>query len=148
MKLGLNWTEKMYFKAHADGHEVGMDAKAPVGQGKALNPKQLVLSGLMGCTAMDVVAFLRKHRQELEAFDIEIDVDTSDPKIHPTVFTAATLRFQLQGKALDSQVALEAVQLSQTQYCGVSAMLSKAFPIRYEVFVNGKLIGQGQAQFA
>jgi len=44
-------------------------------------------------------------------------------------------------------VALEAVRLSQTKYCGVSSMLSKAFPIRWELLVNGTSVGRGQAEF-
>jgi putative redox protein len=42
---------------------------------------------------------------------------------------------------------MESVRLSQTKFCGVSAMLSKAFPIKYVVRLNGQEIGQGQAEF-
>jgi putative redox protein len=147
MKMQLDWTEKMHFLAKSEGQEVGMDAKAPIGQGRGMTPKQLLLSGLVGCTAMDVAAWMRKHRQELRAFRITADVETSDPKVHPAVFTAVKLQFWLEGE-IDSHIAIEGVRLSQTQYCGVSAMLSKAFPIRYEVYVNNELKAEGEAQFS
>ncbi len=147
MKMQLDWTEKMHFEARGENQLVEMDAKAPIGQGRGMTPKQLLLSGLMGCTAMDVAAWMRKQRQELKSFRVTADVETSDPKLHPAVFTAAKLQFWLEG-SLDPALVLEGVRLSQTQYCGVSAMLVKAFPISYEVFVNGECVGQGNAQFS
>jgi putative redox protein len=145
MKLDLLWQEKMVFVASAAGCETKMDAKAPIGQGSALTPKELVLAGLCGCTAMDVIALMRKHKQNVTRFCVKADASMSEGG-HPVVFTAATLTFELDGD-VDPSVALDAVRLSQTQYCGVSSMLSKAFPIRWELVVNGTSAGQGQAQF-
>lgn len=144
MKLLTKWIEKMKLVATADGHEVFMDTKAPIGTDAALSPKQLLLAGLAGCTGMDVVALMKKHKQPLEGFEIETEVEKS-AKGYPEVFTGAQLTFRLNG-ALDPQKVIEAVMLSQTQYCGVSAMLSKAFPIHYKIFLNGELIeNAGQA---
>ena len=146
MKMQLNWVENMRCVAHGSGHSVDMDAKAPIGHGTALNPKQLLLSGLMGCTAIDVIASMKKHRQPMESFDIDAEVQTSAPQVHPGVFTAVLLRFRVHG-AVDPELLLEAIRLSQSQYCGVSAMLSRAFPIDYEIFLNDEWIGKGKAQF-
>ncbi|MBN1609000.1 MAG: OsmC family protein [Polyangiaceae bacterium] len=145
MKLNLSWQDRMVFVAAAAGCETKMDAKAPIGQGSALTPKELVLAGLGGCTAMDVIALMRKHKQKVTRFDVKVDASVSQGG-HPVVFTAATLTFELDGE-VDPSVALEAVKLSQTKYCGVSTMLSKAFPIRWELVVNGTSAGQGQAEF-
>jgi putative redox protein len=145
MKLDLIWQEKMVFVASAAGCETKMDAKAPIGQGSALTPKELVLAGLCGCTAMDVIALMRKHKQNVKRFSVKADAGMSEGG-HPVVFTAATLTFELDGD-VDPSMALDAVRLSQTQYCGVSSMLSKAFPIRWELVVNGTSAGQGQAEF-
>jgi len=145
MKLNLNWQDRMVFIASAAGCQTKMDAKAPIGQGSALTPKELVLAGLSGCTAMDVIALMRKHKQKVTRFDVKVDASVSDGG-HPVVFTSATLTFELDGE-VDPSVALEAVKLSQTKYCGVSSMLSKAFPIRWELLVNGTSVGQGQAEF-
>jgi putative redox protein len=145
MKTILTWQEKMSFSAVADGQTVLMDAKAPLGQGRAMTPKEMVLAGLGGCTAMDVIALLKKHKQTVTSFEVEVDVATSTGG-NPMVFTKADIYFRLAGE-VDPAIALESVHLSQTKYCGVSAMLAKAFPISYHVLVNGAEIGSGVAAF-
>ncbi len=145
MKLELIWKEKMQFSSHTANHEVLMDAKAPIGSSSAQTPKELLASALAGCTAMDVIALMRKHKQEVESFKIAVDISAQE-KGHPAVFTAAKLDYYLQGQ-VDPAIALQAVQLSQSQYCGVSAMLAKAFPISWTLWVNGSEAGNGQANF-
>lgn len=141
----LVWKERMQFSAEAGEHAVLMDAKPPLGQGKGQTPKQLLLAALCGCTAMDVVALLRKHRQPPQSFEVTAEAATLEG-VHPAVFTEIALAFHIQGP-VEPAIALESVRLSQTLFCGVSAMLSRAVPIRYEVFVNGASVGHGQAQF-
>jgi putative redox protein len=145
MKVTTRWNEKLSFTARTEAHEVGMDTRAPLGSDSAMSPKQLVVAGLAGCTAMDVVALLKKHQQPLESLEIETEVEKSSGG-YPEVFTAAMLKFKLQGQ-VEPEKAIEAVELSQTKYCGVSAMLSKAFPIRYRIELNGRIIGEGSARF-
>jgi len=140
MKVMTKWTEKMKLVSSADGHEVGMDTKPPIGTDTALSPKQLVVAGLAGCTAMDVVALLKKYRQPLESFEIETEVEKSSGG-YPEVFLNASLTFRFQG-VLDEAKVIEAVTLSQTKYCGVSAMLAKAFPIHFQIEINGKKVGE------
>lgn len=139
MKVVSKWIEKMQFVASADGHDVKMDTKAPIGTDTALTPKQLVVAGLAGCTAMDVIALMKKHKQAVESFEIEAEVEKSSGG-YPEVFTGALLVFRLKG-VVDEVKVIEAVTLSQTKYCGVSAMLAKAFPIRYRIEINGKMVG-------
>ena len=145
MKMLVTWDEKMVFTARAAGSEAKMDAKPPIGQGRALTPKELVVAGLCGCTAMDVMALMRKHKQAVTTFEVQAEVTTSEGG-PPVVFTSAELEFALTGD-VDPALALEAVRLSQTRYCGVTAMLVKAFPVRYRVVVNGTPAGEGQADF-
>ncbi len=145
MKIVTQWSEKMHFVASADGHEVGMDAKAPIGSDSALTPKQLVVAGLAGCTAMDVIALMKKYKQPVESFHVEAEVEKSTG-VYPEVFTGAELVFRLTG-VLDEAKVIEAVFLSQTKYCGVSAMLAKAFPIRYRIEINGKSVGEESRAF-
>lgn len=145
MKVITTWTEKMKFVASADGHDVGMDTKAPIGSDTALTPKQLVVAGLAGCTAMDVAALMKKHKQPVERFEIIAEVEKSSGG-YPEVFTSALLVFRLHG-VLDEAKVIEAVTLSQSKYCGVSAMLAKAFPIRYRIEINGKQVGNEGGAF-
>jgi putative redox protein len=146
MHAKLIWKENLQFTAEADGHVVLMDAKPPLGQGKAQTPKQLLLAALCGCTAMDVASLMRKHRQEVKRFEITAEATVREGA-HPAVFTAVELTFRIEG-TIDPALAVEAARLSQTRFCAISAMLSRAVPIRYEVFVNGTSAGSGEAQFA
>lgn len=145
MKITTRWDQKMTFTASDGAHSARMDTRSPVGSDSALSPKQLVVAGLAGCTAMDVVALLKKHQQPIESFEVDTEVEKSAGG-YPEVFTSAFLTFRLQG-AIEPGRVLEAVTLSQTRYCGVSAMLSKVFPIRYRIELNGQSIGEGAAQF-
>jgi putative redox protein len=145
MKAQLTWKQKMLFAIDAGGNGVEADARAPIGNGQAMAPKELLLAALGSCTAMDVVALLKKHKQGLRSFNVDVEAELSEGR-HPKVFTSARLTFSLEGD-VEPDVALRAVSASQTTFCGVSAMLSRAFPIAYEVFVNGTLAGSGNAQF-
>lgn len=145
MKLDLQWNEAMKFTGSAAGNTVVMDAKSPIGQGSAMTPKELVVAGLAGCTAMDVAALFKKHKQTPQSFHVTVDVETSTGS-HPVVFNSALLTFSASGE-VSKEVFIEAVNLSQTKYCGVSAMLSKAFPIKFKIVLNEELIHEGQAHF-
>jgi putative redox protein len=145
MKTSLVWKDGMEFEAASDNHIVRIDAKAPIGKNVAATPKELVAMGLAGCTAMDVVALLKKYKQPPKTFSIDVDIQPSTGA-HPIVFEKAILTFKVEGE-IESQKLIEAVTLSQTKYCGVSAMLSKSFPIEYRVILNGNEVGSGYANF-
>jgi putative redox protein len=146
MKIELKWHEKMAFTGFAGGREAKLDANPPLGQGSAPTPKEMLVMALCGCTAMDVASLMRKNKQAVSSFTVEADA-TSSEGAQPVVFTRVHLKFALEGAAIEPAIATEAVKLSQTRYCGVSAMLSRAFPISYEVLVNGTAVAQGEADF-
>lgn len=146
MKSLLKWTEGMKFEAQSESNKVSMDAKSPIGTGTAMTPKELVAAGLGGCTAMDVIALLKKHKQAYQTLEVDVDIAVSTGTL-PVVFTHAALTFRATGE-IDPQVLMNSVQLSQTKYCGVSAMLVKAFPIDYQVLLNGTKIGEGKTDFS
>lgn len=136
----------MVFTAEVDGHQVTMDAKSPIGKNSASTPKELVAIGLGGCTAMDVIALLKKYKQPPESLCVEVEINPTQGK-QPAVFESANIVFSVKGQ-VDSEKLVEAVRLSQTKFCGVSAMLSKSFPIHYRIELNGVEIGHGQADFS
>ncbi len=144
MKTQCYWQEKMTFKSISDGHEVLMDTRSPIGSDSAASPKQLVLMAICGCSAMDVVMLLKKFRQDLKSFDILAEADLT--KGQPSVFKEVNLTFNITGN-VEPTKAQEAVMLSQTKYCGVSAMIAKCSPIKYKVLVNGTLVAEGAADF-
>ena len=145
MKLKSVWSEKMRFIADVDNHSVPMDTKPPIGEDTAITPKQMLVAAICGCTGMDVVALLKKYQQPLSKFEIEAEASVTEGS-HPIVFKKVQLVFKIEG-ALEKEKVLEAITLSQTKYCSVSAMLSKSFPIHYTVQLNSENIGAGSAQF-
>jgi putative redox protein len=146
MKVKTTWNEKMRFTTQADQHALSMDTKPPIGNDTAPTPKQLVIAAICGCTGMDIVALLKKFKQPLESFTIEAETTLTEGS-HPIVFKAVKLDFELKGN-LDKAKVLEAITLSQTKYCSISAMMSKAVPITYTVKLNDESIGSGLANFS
>jgi putative redox protein len=145
MKLKTVWAEKLRFTAEVDNHSILMDTKPPLGEDTGITPKQMLVAAICGCTGMDVVALLKKHHQPLSKFEIEAEAAVIEGA-HPLVFKEIQLVFKIEGN-LEKEKVLEAITLSQTKYCSVSAMLSKSFPIHYTVKLNSEVIGSGSAQF-
>jgi putative redox protein len=144
MKITTNWTGGMSFSATDGKNAASMDASPPFGQGAALSPKQLCLAAIGGCTAMDVVSWLKKNKTP--AASVRVDLDAPVSGGYPAVFEKVTLDFYVEGD-LSPALATEAVVLSQTKYCGVSAMIEKSCPISYRVHLNGSLVHEGRADF-
>lgn len=135
MEVKAVWDSGMAFTAHQDGHEFVMDAEAPAGgRSRGPKPKGLLLSGLAGCTGMDVVSILQKMRVEVESFEILVDAPLTDE--HPKVFSRIHLKYVFRGKNLPQDKLEKAVNLSQERYCGVSAMLKLACPLTWEIVAS------------
>ena len=145
MKTELKWNQKMQFTGSIEGSQVSLDSKPPLGSGEGFTPKELVAIGLSGCTAMDVIALLKKYKEPVETLEVDTEVEASDSG-HPIVFKSILLKFKATGQIVPEKL-IEAITLSQTQYCGVSAMLSKSVPINYEVSLNGNKVTEGLAHF-
>ena len=135
MKTRLQWNKKMLFTATAgSGHDVEMDSvPAFGGEDGAQRPKELVLDGLAGCSAMDVVSILKKMRIEPEDFRVDVDAEMSEE--HPKVFTKIHMKYIFKTGAPVDKLE-KAVNLSQEKYCGVSAMLKQVCELTYEVIVQ------------
>jgi putative redox protein len=144
MKITSTWQSKMRFEASANGLTTLTDAPAPIGDSAALSPKQLLLAAICGCTGIDVAARMRKYKQELRALRIEADAPKREG--NPATFDSVTLDFYFDGP-VDESVAVEAVVASQTEECGVSAMVAAHCPIYYRVHLNGRLVREGEARF-
>jgi putative redox protein len=111
-----------------DGHRIAMDGDPPDGDGSAAGPKEALLAALAGCTAMDVAAILRKKRQAVATYEIEVIAESASQ--HPKVFTAIAVEHRVSGD-VDPEAVRRSVELSSTRYCPVNAMLSKAVPIEH-----------------
>jgi len=93
---------------------------------------ELVLVGLCGCTATDVVVILRKKREPVEAVEVRAEAERATEP--PTVYTSIKLIYTVTG-AVSRKAVEDAVRLSEEKYCGASAMLRKTAKIVTEVHV-------------
>ena len=138
-EIETQWMGKMQFNALVNGHTIIMDAPERVGgEDNGSIPKPFVLTALSGCTGMDIVSILRKANKELTDFSIKVTGELS--KQVPIEYVSMHVLYEFQGEASRRDDALEAVNLSQEKYCGVSHMLKKALPITWEVNYNGETI--------
>lgn len=136
MKASIKLSDGVSFVGTGDsGHSIVMDAAPQAGgENKGPRPMELVLIGMGGCTAFDVVHILRKARQEITACvaDIEADRAETDPK----VFTRIHIHFVVSGKNLDAKKLQHAIELSATKYCSASIMLAKTAKITHDFEVR------------
>ena len=132
MKVILNKTSAMGFTARTEsGHSVLMDASAEVGgENKGSRPMEMLLMGLGGCSAIDVVMILKKSRQKVNDCRLEISAEraTTDPK----VFTNIHLHFIVEGENINSLAVAKAIALSAEKYCSASIMLGKVAKITHD----------------
>ena len=99
---------------------------------------QAVLMAVAGCSGIDVVSILKKQRQQIDSFFVEVEgeriqVDEAKP------FKTIKVSFFLQGN-IDPKKAKKAAELSFEKYCSVSKTLEPNVEVLYEVSVNGELI--------
>jgi len=110
--------EGAYIGRNASGGEVQMGTL----EGKpGVSPMELVLVGVAGCTAMDIVNILTKKRQNLERLEVGVRGLRADT--HPKIYTDIEITYHLWGEGLDTKAIEQAIQLSEEKYCSVSAML-------------------------
>jgi putative redox protein len=132
MKARVKLIEGVSFAGQSEsGHTVVMDGP-PDGGGRNLGvrPMEMLLLGLGGCSAYDVVHILRKARQPIT--DCVADIDAERAPADPKVFTRIHIRFTVTGKGLDPRRVEQAVKLSAEKYCSASIMLGKTAEITHE----------------
>ena len=111
-------------------HWVTMDGPAEFGGSDAgVRPKELLLLSLAGCTGSDVASILQKKRVKLEGFEMNLTADTTED--YPQVFTKIHVEYVFYGDNINEKDIEKAIELSQTKYCGVTAMLEKAMEITH-----------------
>ena len=96
-------------------------------------PIELVAIGLAGCTAFDVINILRKKRQEVTGYEVKVEADQRpDP---PNVFTKVRIHHVVSGVHVNEGALQDAIHLSESKYCSVSAMLQLSAEIEttYEI---------------
>jgi len=113
----------------SSGPAIVLDHVLPGEEGRETGPRplELLLIGLAGCSAMDVVSILQKKRQPFTGLQVKVTAERADE--HPRVYTRIHLEFVVTGQGVEPQAVERAIELSQTKYCPAAAMLSKAVEI-------------------
>ena len=129
--LTLQDVEGMAFEiGFATGHRITVDgAEQFGGQNLGARPMHLLLASLGACTGMDIISILRKMRQPVEAYRVEVEGEQAEE--HPRVYTSITIKHIVTGDVDEERLA-HAIELSNTKYCSAMAMLGVIAKIKTE----------------
>ena len=133
MTARVKWVEQRTFLGESgSGHAVVMDG-APEAGGRDLGvrPMEMLLLGLGGCTAFDVVDILERGREPVDDLAIEIAGERADEI--PKVFKRIHVRYIVTGKGLSRDKVERAVKLSADKYCSATIMLGAVAEITHEI---------------
>jgi putative redox protein len=131
MEVSIRWAGGVAFEGRsAGGHAIMMDGPAE-GGGRDLGPRPMetLLLGMGACSSYDVVAILRKGRQDLS--DCVVRIRAERAATDPKVFTEIHLHFDLAGRDLSASQVERAIKLSAEKYCSASIMLGKTARITH-----------------
>jgi len=119
-----------------NGHVIKMDTNPNNGgQNYGARPMQLLLVGLAGCSAIDVIGILKKQRQEVRDYKMVVTGDR-EAGVEPSLWKDINIEFHLYGD-INRDKAIKAVELSVGKYCSVAATLEQSgASIKWEVFIH------------
>lgn len=126
MRATVKWVEDAMFVGESgSGHAVVMDGPSDQGgRNMGVRPMEMMLLGLGGCAAFDVVSILKKSRQKIADCRVELSAERAEGV--PSPFTKIHLHFIVSGSDLKATQVARAVNLSAEKYCSASIMLAAA----------------------
>jgi len=125
----LKWVSGLQFVARAgDGPALVTDNSE-----KAAGPShmELILMGVAGCTAMDVISIMRKKRANVTGFELNVTGERAEE--HPKRYTHILVEYVLYGHDIQPQAVERAIELSKTKYCSAIASLNATFEHSYRI---------------
>ncbi|WP_242121178.1 OsmC family protein [Aestuariivivens sediminicola] len=134
--ITTTWKGNMKFEStNPSGHNLFIDAGPESGgKGDGYRPKALMLSGLAGCSGLDVAALIKKMKLDVDDFKIEIHANLTDE--HPKYYDKVTVDFHFYGNNLNEKRLQKAVDLSVEKYCGVMEMFRRFADVQIHTFFN------------
>jgi putative redox protein len=132
----IAWVEGALFVGESgSGHTVTMEGSPDAGgRDLAARPMEMVLIGMGGCTAIDVVSMLKKQRQDIR--DVVVELAAERAQNPPKVFTNVKVIYRVRGKNLNRALIERAVSLSEDKYCSATAMIRKTADVSHEVVLE------------
>jgi putative redox protein len=133
MKARVKWVQDVMFVGESgSGHSVVMDGAVDAGgRNLGIRPMEMLLLGLGGCSAFDVMLILKRGREAVT--DCVVDVDAERATTDPKVFTKIQMHYTVTGHALDRKKVERAVALSAEKYCSASAILAKTAEVSHTI---------------
>jgi putative redox protein len=119
----IQGTGRQFVAESGSGHAVVMD---DAGGDTGPKPMEFMLLALGGCTGFDVINILRKKRQQVTGYEIELRAEERDEP--PTYFTRIEIKHRLRGR-IDPEAVKAAIHLSETKYCSAGVMIAKTAKI-------------------
>ena len=139
MKARVQWLDGRAFVGESgSGHAVVMDgAPESGGRNVGVRPMEMLLLGLGGCTAFDIVMILERMREKVTGLDIALEAERAGEV--PKVFTHVKLIYKVTGRNLKPANVERAVNLSAEKYCSATAMFEKTAKIEhsFEIIEEG-----------
>jgi putative redox protein len=132
MKARIKWVQDMMFVGESgSGHAVVMDgAPEAGGRNLGIRPMEMLLVGMGGCSAFDVVLILKRGRQPVTDCVVELSAERAETD--PKVFTRIHAHYVVTGRGLDPAKVERAIALSAEKYCSASVMLGKTAEITHD----------------
>lgn len=132
MKARVKWLDHMTFVGESgSGHSVVMDgAPEDGGRNLGVRPMEMLLLGMGGCSAFDVVLILQRARQDI--IDCEVELEAERSAEVPKVFTKIHAHYIIKGRDLKEKQVAKAVSLSAEKYCSASIMMAAVAEVSHD----------------
>jgi putative redox protein len=130
IKARLEWQGEMQFLARAGDNSPSVFIDSTEGK-RGPTPMEMLLMGVAGCTAMDVIWIMKKRRAEVTGFRVHVTGEQADG--HPRRYTRILIEYVLEGKGLSPKDVERAITLSMTKYCSATASMAAPVETSYRI---------------
>lgn len=138
MRITIDHIEDQHMEAkNEEGGKIRLDGSRNIGGLEGgISPMQLLLAGIGGCSAIDIIGILEKQKQNLEDLKVEVDGDRQKKDTY-SEFTTIHLNFIFTGD-LEAKKVERAINLSLDKYCSVSKTLEKTSEITHSYEIKSE----------
>jgi putative redox protein len=125
----LKWTDGLQFVARS-GQSPAVIIDSSDG-GSGVSPMQMVLLGVAGCTAIDVIMIMKKKRANIRRFEVNVTGDMAES--YPKRYTHIHIEYVLYGSDIKPKGVEQAIELSEKKFCSAMASMNAAFEHSYRI---------------
>jgi putative redox protein len=138
MKITLKRLNDNYHMqaTNESGNTIEMDGSPKIGGANlGARPMEVVLMSLAGCSSIDVISILKKMKQDVTDYNVEVEAEREADAV-PSLFTKIHMKFLVKGNDLDDDKVKRAIQLSAEKYCSVSKILEPTAEISWDCVIS------------